>query len=267
MKTICLLCALFAALSVIAVLAAPAFALPEEEEEAERTPKDVVKDLKDRDRGVKLLAVAECAEYQDSAVGTQLTKMLKDKDFEIRMAVIDALAHRTGEADQKRGAQALASRLKPLSVKLSDAEEYEAVIDALAELAQPVSIKALIDMKLEEPEATALARLMAVAEVPHQDAIDALIKVGSKGRNRGTNNQRAAATKALRHATGQKFNRDMDKWREWWRENRDTFDFKLMKEQRAAAEAERAEREARQEEKQRQREEKRKKREERESRN
>ena len=31
------------------------------EEEAERTAKDVVKDLKDRDRGVKLLAIGESA--------------------------------------------------------------------------------------------------------------------------------------------------------------------------------------------------------------
>ena len=52
-----------------------------------------------------------------------------------------------------------------------------------------------------------------------------------------------------------------DKWREWWRENRDTFDFQMLKDQRAAEEAERAEREARAEEKRKRREEKRKKRE------
>lgn len=254
MRTICLLVVLSA------VLAAPALAMPEEE--PERTAKDVVKDLKDRDRGVKILAITECAEFQDSAIATQLTGMLKDKDFEIRLAVIDALAMRESDADKKRAAAALAPRLAPLTGKLQDAEEYEAIIDALAKLAQTCSIKALMDMKIEEDQTTAEARLMAVAEVPHKDAIEALIQFGSKGRNRGSNNQRQLTMKALRHATGQKFNQDMDKWREWWKENRDTFDFKMMKDQRDADTAEAAERKARQEEKRRKREEKRKKREE-----
>ncbi len=234
------------------------------QEEGERTAKNVVKDLRDRDRGVKLLAIAECAEFPDSTIGVQLTKMLKDKDFEVRMAVVDALSKRKSDADRKRAAQALSARLKPLAGKLQTAEEYEAVIDALGKLAQPLSIKSLLDMTIEEERSTALARLMAVAEIPHKDAIDALIQFGSKGRNRGTNNQRDSTVKALRRATGQKFNRDMDKWRAWWRENRDTFDFKMMKEERAAEAEAAAEREARQAEKRRKRAEKRKKRGERE---
>jgi hypothetical protein len=256
MKTSHLVCGLL----LLALTCSLAYA----EEEQERTAKDVVKDLKDRARGIKLLAIAECAEFQDPAIASQLTKMLKEKDFELRLAVIDALAGRESDADQRRAAQSLAPRLKPLTGKLQDAEEYEAIIDALAELAQPSSIKALLEMKLEEDQATAGARLMAVAEVPHKDAVEALIQFGSKGRNRGTNNQRKLAAKALQHATGQKFGHNMDKWRQWWRDNRDTFDFKMLKEQRAAEAAEQAEREARQEEKRRKREEKRKKREERE---
>ncbi len=249
---------LFSGLIVLLLLSSLAIA----EQEAERTAKDVLKDLKDRDRGIKILAIAECAQFPDASIGTQLTKMLKEKDFELRMAVIDALKAREDKTDRRRAAQALAARLKPLTGKLQDAEEYEAVIDALGHLAQPCSIKALLDMKTEEDKATAQARLMAVANIPSKDAVEALIQFGSKGRNRGSNNQRVFTAKALQHATGQKFGKDMDKWRAWWRENRDTFDLKMMKAQREAEAAKQAEREARQEEKRRRREEKRRKREE-----
>jgi HEAT repeat protein len=223
----------------------PAFA----EEEPVRTAKDILKDLKDRDRGVKLLAIAECGETQDTATTTQLTKMLKEKDFEVRAAVIEALAARKAASDQKRAATALAHRLAPLSKGAANVEEYLAVIAALDTLAQPCSIRALLDMEIEEDQETAKARIMAVAKVPSKEAIDALIAFASKGRNRGTNNQREFATKALQAATGQKFNRDMDKWRSWWKEHRDTFDFEMMKaerdEQRRAEEERRAQREER----------------------
>jgi hypothetical protein len=224
------------------------------QEAEERTAADVVNDLQDRDLGVVLAAIAEAEALQDPAVSSQLTKMLKEKDREVRVAVIGALAGREAEADRKRAAQTLAARLKPLTGKAAEAVEYETVIGALAKLAQPCSIKALLDMTIEESRATALARLMAVAEVPHHDAIEALIQFGSKGRNRGTNNQHESAANALRHATGQRFGRDMDKWRAWWRENRETFDAKAFKEEREAAAAAAAEREKERREKRRQRE-------------
>ncbi len=235
----------FAAVLLALAVVSP-IVLATDEEPPPRTAKDVVKDLKDRDRGVKLLAIAESSEFQDAAVTSQLVKMVKEKDPEVRMAVIEALGNRKAEAEKKRAAAALAPRLKVLTGKVLVAEEYEAVIGALRKLAQPVSIKALLDMKVEEDPATALARLMAVAEVPRREAIDALIRFGSKGRNRGSNHQREYTARALRYATGQKWGRDMDKWRQWWRENRDTFDFEMIREERTAAEKAAAERKARQ---------------------
>ena len=102
----------------------------------------------------------------------------------------------------------------------ADREELLRVIDALRLLQQPASIKPLLDdidlhMEFDEVE----ARMYAVANVPHAEAIERLIQFLAKGRRGGSDmkKQRDAAQKALQYATGQRFGHDPDRWRAWWR--------------------------------------------------
>jgi hypothetical protein len=99
-------------------------------------------------------------------------------------------------------------------------------------------------------------RLRAVANVPSADAIEALIAYGSRGR-RGSH-ARAQTARALQYATGVKIGGDPDKWRDWWRENKDSFDFEAAFAARRGKEQAQADKERRREEAKRRKEEKRK---------
>ena len=114
------------------------------------------------------------------------------------------------------------------------------IAKALGDLGQKSSVKPLLKgLDPKTPRAEAEARLKAVAEIPHADAIAGLMQYGSKGR-RG-NTHRNLVVGALRHATGQKFGKDPDAWRTWWRENKATFDFEAVKRKREDDEARRQE--------------------------
>ncbi len=235
---------------LLCLLAAPALAEGE-------TARDLVKRMKDSDPSVRLSAVAEAEEVPDASITNQLVVLLADKDAVVRTAAIEALRVRPTAEERKKAAAGLAVRLKPLSAKLADEEEYLLAISALHDLAEPCAIKALLDIEPTEERDSALQRMMAVANIPRPEAVEALIAFLAKGVNRHTG-QREYAARALRYATGKDFGgRDPDVWRSWWNDAKASFDFE-------AAAARRAEDQARKDEQARRKEEARAKREERE---
>jgi hypothetical protein len=246
-------------ITLLAVVATPALA---GREGPPRGVTEVLKDLKGKDREARLAALDEARELQDKAISSQLLKMSKDRDLEVRLAAVDALRDRSAKADRLRAAQTLAGRLAALAGKVEHEEEYRLTISVLHDLAQPVAIRALLDLDVEEDPETARERLMAVANVPHADAIEGLIAFAAKGRKRGRNQQRQLAFQALRYATGQKFPADPDAWRSWWNEVKRDYDFTLaaarreeLREKEREKLRRQEERRQRQEERQRQREE------------
>jgi hypothetical protein len=236
----------------------------EEEPAAPRAVKDVLKDLKDRDRTVRLEASEEARGFQDATVTAQLVRMIKDKDLEVRLTVMDVLRDREDRKCRNLAARALSSRLPALGSKVDHEEEYVLAISVLHDLAQPCAVKLLMDFDIEESQETSKARLMAVGNTPCAAAIDSLITFLSKGRQRGRNQQRQACVAALKYATGQSYGNDPDKWRDWWHDVKANWDFQraadIREEDRQKAEAKRRraeEKRAKAAEKRRKREEKR----------
>jgi HEAT repeat protein len=209
---------------------------------------DVAKQLRSKDSNEVIAAARTAATIQDAKVLSPLIHLLRDKNPAVRTAAIEALALRT-EAKQKKGAaQALAARLGPLSTKEEDRAELLAVIKAMHDLAQPATIKALLDIKSGTDREVARARAMAVGNVPSKEAIERLIQFGYKDR-RGTDATRRVATEALAYATQERVKGGVEQWRQWWSENEKTFDpvaaAEKRKETRAKAEEKQARREAR----------------------
>jgi HEAT repeat protein len=243
-----------------ALLLLPAVRLFADEEPSPPTAEEVLEQMKDRAPAVRLSGTVDAAKVQDKAVTAQLLKLLKDKDYQVRMAAVEALRLRKDEADRKKAASAIASRLPSLSKRPVDEEEYRFAIEALHDLAQEVSLKALLDLDLDEERGTAQDRLMAAANVPSAAAIEGLIDFLAKGRRRGRNHQRQFAAQALRYATGENLGQDPDAWRSWWRDAKKTFSFEEAAARRAEHREKEAEKRSRAEERARRKEERERKR-------
>ena len=191
-----------------------------------------LKKMKDKKPETRLAGVAAAAELQDEKITAQLIKLLKDKDWHVRELSMQALAIRTGDADRKKAATALAARLPSLGKSTGTASEYALAIAALGRLGCKESVAALVDIDTDEAQETAKARLMAAAEAPFPETVDELIKFLSKGRNRGRNNQRQYAVAALRYVTGANLGNDPDKWRAWWKKSRASWSLTAVKDER-----------------------------------
>jgi len=242
---------LLVTLSLAAIFAAPTMAA----EDGKKKTADLVKKMKDRDATVRLAAVRDAAAHSSPELTSQFVRLVKDGDRLVRLAAVEALRGRSEEACKRKAAQALAARLPTLSAKSGYWDEYVLAISVLHDIAQPVSIDALLDLDNDEEREAARARLMAVANVPKPEAVDELIKFLSKGRNKGRNNQRDLAHQALRYATGEKLGKDPDQWRSWWKKARKDFDFEAVAAEREEArEKERRKKEARAEKERRKRE-------------
>ena len=247
---------------IIPILALCALAGPARGDETPRTVESILEDLKSEDATVRLKAAQDAATVTDGKLLRPLTKALKDDSDDVRLAAIAALAKRTDTTDRKKAASALLARV-PRKGGATWAKERLAALDALHDLARPETIRPLLDgidvaMEIDEVQ----ARMTAVANVPHKDAIERLIQFLDSGR-RGMAHQKGAANRALRYATGMKVNRNPDAWRAWWRANKKTFDFDAAMQARQDAERERqekaAEAERKKEDKQRRKRERKKK--------
>ncbi|MEN8151256.1 MAG: hypothetical protein ABFS86_15680, partial [Planctomycetota bacterium] len=230
-------------LALLAVLAVPALAADEPDPVDE-----ALKRMKDKEQPARLAGTAAAAKLQDAKITSQLVKLLKDKDWHVRQLSIEALRVRTGDRDRKKAALALASRLGALSKSSKTSDEYLQTIGALGDLARKETVTALLDIDLDTPRGTAKARLMAAAEAPYPETVDALIKFISKGRKKDSNRQRQQGVLALRHLTGVSLGHDPDKWRAWWKDNRATYSLTAVKEDREAKAREAEERAKKKEE-------------------
>lgn len=215
------------------------------------TPEGIRKALGAREAGTRLAGARAAGSMQDKRLTAPLVRCLKDDEREVRRAAVEALQQRTGK-EQKAAARGLAARLATFLKPGADAQEHALVIQALHDLAQPVSIKDLLDVPVTFDRELIRLRALAVANVPAAEAIEELIQFGSRGR-RGAG-FRDITRDALNYATGQKFRSDPDTWRQWWREAKGEFDFEALaaargeaREAKAAAERKRAERRAKRE--------------------
>jgi hypothetical protein len=173
----------------------------------------------------KKAAAQEAATNASPTLTPALVHLLGDADSEVRLATIAALRTRTDAAGKRSAASSLAARIAKLSAKAESRAELDATIAALHDLAQTVSIKPLLDGVEPEIDPEMLkARLMAVANVPAAEAIEALISFASRGRH-GLEGWRRLTTAALRSATGQELGHDPDVWRAWWRDHEKDFDY------------------------------------------
>ncbi len=179
--------------------------------------------LASKDDAHVLAALQEVVGVQHKRLVAPLAKLLRSKNPTVRTAAIKALGKRTTLADQKKAATALAARLRPLAAKGQEQKRPElmAVTEALHDLAQEKSIKALLDIKTGADKEVVGARTRAAANVPSKKAIDQLLGLWAK--KAGGQGHKGAVQKALRYATGEKFP-NLRAWQKWWRENHDTFD-------------------------------------------
>lgn len=213
---------------------------------AEDPVAEVLAGLKSDQDPERLAAAERALEIDDDAVTKPLVHLLTDERFEIRSAAARALGARSTEKGRKEAARALCARLPRLAKGDVEAGEARIVVDALHDLAQPSSVKPLLD-DVEDSASEELfrARVMAVANVPHADAVDDLIQLlASRGRGRWSGLKRCVV-EALRDATGENLGADPDAWRAWWKDARKSFDFDAAARRRTESHEKEQEREER----------------------
>ncbi len=210
--------------------------------------KDLAKKLASKEQPECLAAATLAKDVQDRKLVTPLVKLLRDDSYSVRKAAREALSARSADADKKKAAQGLARELPRLSKDEAASDELIETADALHDLAQPVSIDALLDViKHDTDNSIAAPVLRAVANVPAKRAIEKLIQFAA-ARGRKSSGHGRAVRDALRYATGESIRTDPDLWRAWWKENERTFDFEAASSRRTATRAEADEREKRREE-------------------
>ncbi len=226
---------------------------PDGEAAAEKAPvstkellKSVLAQLKSKEEFDRQSGAIAALEIQDKKLFSPLLGLLKDKSDEVRFAAIRALMAREAPKERKSAAKMIAARLPRLSKHADTEGELLLSIEALDDLREPSTIPALVaDMDSATRSEVVEARLGAVANIPHADAIDALIKLASSGRRRGAGGLAGRSARALRTATGENFGSDPDAWRAWWKDAKKTFDFDAAAEERDQARARQAEKERR----------------------
>jgi len=242
------------ALAAALCLTAPVVAADEPAEPATDTA-TLVTELKAKETHRRLAAAEAAKDDADDTLITPLAKLLTDDLYAIRKAAVLALAARTSESGRKKASQVLVRRIRPLGKSAYEQGELIRVLEALHDLAHTVAIEPLLDdIGVDTPEDVVRARLTAVANIPHADAIEGLIGLAARGGRKSMGRQRRLATQALAYATGERLGNDPDTWRAWWKENRRTFDFEA-----AAAAREESREKSRQKEEKREKKKRRKK--------
>ena len=223
-------------IAIVVALLCPVL-LAEEDRALKEKATELAKRLVSKDPETRLGAVRESGTVHHRAVVSPLIKLLKDRDDRVRLEAIVSLGMRDDPKNKKSAAKALAGRLKPLEGNEKTRKELLKIIQALHDLAQPVTIKALLDMKSDADRNVARARTMAVGNVASKEAIERLITHGDKGKRQRSKKGRGT-TEALAYATQEQVRGGVDQWRKWWKENKATFDVELAAEKRANKRAE-----------------------------
>lgn len=217
------------------------------EAEARKQAQELAERLASKEVAVREAALVAAKTEQHPLVTAALVKALQADLRVHRSSAIEALVARTTAEGKKAAALGLGARLAHLKAP-EQQEELIEVCTALGRLAQVASLKALEDgVKVDTPEAEFRARVMAIARVPDPKAIDLLIDLRARSGNRAANEENRGAwlcRQALAAALGQDLGGDTDRWRAWWRENRETFDFAAAAAARDAQDEKQAQREA-----------------------
>ncbi|MFV1959555.1 MAG: hypothetical protein ACC662_09110, partial [Planctomycetota bacterium] len=148
-------------LLVLAIVLPVAARAGEEEAPDLTSPAAIRKALGNRDPAVRLQAAQAASGVQDHLLTAPLVSRLSDRERAVRMAAILALRSRTAEKERKAAALGLARRLPTYLKEGADVEEHLAVIQALHDLAQTATIKALLDVPVTAGRRIMKARGMA----------------------------------------------------------------------------------------------------------
>ena len=257
-----------AAFLALLVLFAPSARAEETEEPDERAQAEaLLAELKGKDPSARVKALERAKDNQHESLLPALTRLLSDAELGVRLASIEALAQREEKTARRKAAASLAARLARLSKGRADHDEVMTLIASLGTLREPGGIKALLDpIEVEMDMEEVKARLHAVASIPHEQAVDALIDFLALGRRGGRAKHRAQAHDALRYLTGAKptdyetAGHDADRWRSWWKDNKKVVN---LEEIAAARDEAAAQKDAREQEKRKKQEERKKEQEER----
>ncbi|MHC4729062.1 MAG: HEAT repeat domain-containing protein [Planctomycetota bacterium] len=203
----------------IALLCALALADDVAKEEAAA----IAKRLASKDLDTRIEATREAAQNQHSSLTSPLIKLLRNKEVTVRLAAVEALGLRRETSEKKRAAKALSVRIKPLEDKPDRHDELTKIVEALHDLAQPIAIRPLMDIPVNLDQALAQARLHAAANIPSKEVIDRLLQYASSGR-RNRNARWKSAGAAIRYATQESVKGGIREWRQWWKDNKATFD-------------------------------------------
>jgi hypothetical protein len=220
------------------------------DEAAEQVPAEVqaaLEGLASEDREVRQAAAEAACTLSHPALLPALTKALKDEYRTVREPVIRALGARQPQDERRKASRLLETRLKELDKRPETKEELLAVVQALHDLAQASALDALLEgIETTSEQDVAEARLHAVGNVPHKEAVERLLAYAARGR-RGESH-RGAALKALEYATNVKLG-SLDAWQRWWADHKRTFDPEVAAgvraQARAAAQAKQQERDER----------------------
>jgi hypothetical protein len=203
----------------IALLCAFAFADDVAKEEAAA----LAKRLASKDFDTQVEAAREAAQNQHGSLTSPLIKLLKSKEVAVRLAAVEALGLRKETSEKKRASKALCARIKPLEDEEERQDELTKIVEALHDLAQTNAIRPLMDIPVNSDRTLAAARLRAAANIPSKEVIDRLLQYASSGR-RGRNARWKGAGGAIRYATQEQVKGGVREWRQWWKDNKATFD-------------------------------------------
>lgn len=225
------------------VLAAPGAAHADETAEQKAAAKELIAQFKAEGAADRQAAAEAAVDNPHSSLYTPLTKLLSDKDAQVRMAALDALETRAG-GDKKKASKFLVARLGKLEKSAKD--EFLRALEVIGTLGDASAAKPLLaDVKIDSLQESVEARFAAVARIPHADAFDSLLQFLARGRRGGIRWQRNLCVAALKKLTGQKYGHDPDSWRRWWKAEGKDVDLLSIKIQAEEAEAQRDEQQER----------------------
>jgi HEAT repeat protein len=192
----------------------------------------------------KLFTIWACKRLQDERVDKALIKLLQDKDHDVAVMAVEALAERkhkeavpalqkligkgrnrdlmraslAAQSVLRIGDQAWIGELLAL-IKSDDPELRNLAITALGETKDKSFLKALV-AALEDPSWTVRsAALQGLEGMRSKDAIDAIVARMDKEDGR----LRHDFANTLWRLTGQPFQEDAEGWENWWKNSRERF--------------------------------------------
>lgn len=214
---------------VTAVLIAAAFAWAEGKEEGPTPVSDEVakaaleeftEAYQSDDRDARAKAVLALGKvYHKRTQKVLLDVLTKDKESKVRGAAALALGqHRDTDVVPEICAAMDACREMP--------EAMEGICIALGQLGDKRAIKPLAsDLWKTKTPAVIYCRIAALGKIRDKQAIEELLDLFYVAGPLTMAPYASAIGKALKELTGQGYGSDREGWKEWWRKNKDTFQF------------------------------------------